>query len=183
MIDDVVRHYEETLGEPAREGRFKPRGRDEVVWVYKWPAESIGRDVTIYGTAGACAAAAPPGRSRTEFLVTLYPERDEIASPLAELAHFPIQERTRLGSGHTLMLADPLWPGTEMNGFLVVEPGQPLVPGLTTGGGEEVEFLVAIPIFESELAFKKAHGVDALVRRWHEDDVHFDDPRRGPVRT
>ena len=41
-----------------------------------------------------------------------------------------------------------------------------------------VEFLQAIPIYESERRFKNQHSAEALLERWEDAQVRFWDPRR-----
>ena len=47
-------------------------------------------------------------------------------------------------------------------------------------GGRHIEFLQAIPIFETEIAYKSQEGVDTLLGRWEADRVAFWNPDREP---
>lgn len=43
-----------------------------------------------------------------------------------------------------------------------------------------VEFMQAVPIFESELAYKARHGARELLEHWQESGVAFWNPGRVP---
>jgi hypothetical protein len=65
-----------------------------------------------------------------------------------------------------------------MQTFLVMRPRPGLLPPLELPDEVHVEFLQAIPIFESDRAFKVEHGAEALIRRWEDSGVRFWDPTR-----
>jgi hypothetical protein len=115
---------------------------------------------------------------RVEFFMGLLPAKDEIASPLAALALYPTREGMALDHGHTVPAGGPLWPGTDMHRFLLLRPGGFAIPPLELPEGVHVEFLRAIPIFESELAYKSKHTADGLLRLWEGMRVPFWDPNR-----
>jgi hypothetical protein len=52
---------------------------------------------------------------------------------------------------------------------------------LTLADGTHIEFLQALPIFDSEFAFKTDHGAEALLDRWEKSRVPFWDPNRTPA--
>jgi len=133
----------------------------------------------------------PPGMSTTsmsgqnpkhrlELFCGLLPEQDDVARPLAMLATYPAREETGLNHGDTVRLADPLWESTGMSAFLVVRPLSGFLPALELAGGVHVDFMQAIPLFESELTFKAVHGAEAMIRRWEALRVPLWDPRRAP---
>jgi hypothetical protein len=181
MIIDAVRDlYIARWGEPSRNARFQVDGLD--VEIFKWSADVNREGVNLYVTVGASArplAGRDPGH-RVEFFTGLLPARDEVASPLAALALYP-GEGVALGHGHTVPAGGPLWPGTDMRWFLVLRPVGDIIAPLELPDGVHVDFLQAIPIFESELAYKAEHGAEALLRRWEEDRVPFWDPGRPPA--
>lgn len=53
-----------------------------------------------------------------------------------------------------------------------------ILPALELPDGVHVEFLQAVPMFESERRFKVAHGAEALMRRWEATGTPFWDPNR-----
>ena len=67
-----------------------------------------------------------------------------------------------------------------MSAFLVMRPSGDIISPVKLPDGLQVEFLQAIPVFESEIAFKAEHGAEALIRRWEDLGVRFWDPNRNP---
>jgi hypothetical protein len=167
-------------GEPARTASFQV---DEFsVDVYKWTAETTSEGVDLYATVGA-SAHPTLGRDplhRSEFFLGLLPGIDAVASPLAALAVYAAREGKVVGHGDTVPSEGPLWPGTEMHRFLVMRPLGDTIQPLTLADGTHIEFLQALPIFESELANKTDHGAEALVGWWEQLRVPFWDPNRIP---
>jgi hypothetical protein len=182
MITDAVRDLcLARWGEPARNARFHVDGLDAEI--FKWSADARREGVNLYATIGASArplAGRDPGH-RVEFFAGLLPARDEVASPLAALALCPAREGVALDHGHTVPAGGALWPGTDMRWFLVLRPLGDIVSPLDLPDGMHVEFLQAIPVFESELTYKAEHGAEALLRRWEEERVPFWNPGRSPA--
>jgi hypothetical protein len=178
--NEVRRHYEELWGESSREARFRVMGRE--IEVSKWDAARNPEQVNIYATVGASAHESPgrDAKHRLEFFVGLKPAKDAIAKPLAMVALDPVLHGTELDHGHSVTYPDPLWPGTEMHSLLVVRPLVEIVPMLMTLEGFHVEFLQAIPVFASEVAFKSKHRAEGLLERWQTAKVRFWNPDRGP---
>ncbi len=182
MITDAVRDsYLAQWGEPSRKASFRV---DEFeMEVFKWNAAANPEGVNLYATIGASARPIV-GRDpshRIEFFIVLLPARDEIASPLAALALYPTREGVALDHGHTVPADEPLWPGTEMRLFLVLRPIGDIISPLELPDGTHVEFLQAIPIFETELAYKAANNAEALLQLWEESRVRFWDANRSPA--
>lgn len=181
MNTDAVRDlYVARWGEPSRNARFEVGGLE--VEVFKWNAEINPEGVNLYATIGASARpmAGRDSNHRVEFFVGLLPAKDEIASPLAALALYPSREGVAIDHGHTIPADGPLWPGTDMRRFLVLRPLGDIIPPLELPDGLHVEFLQAIPIFDSELTYKSEHSAEALLSRWEESRVRFWDPSRSP---
>ena len=148
--------------------------------IYKWDAAANGEGVDLYLTLGASAEDMPgtePGH-RVEYLVGLQPGRDDVASPLAALGLYARREGETVDHGHTVPAGGSLWPGTEMSAFLVLRQVGEILPTLTLPDGVHVEFLQAVPVFDSELRFKAARGAEALLQRWQSAGTPFWDPRR-----
>jgi len=68
-----------------------------------------------------------------------------------------------------------------MRWFLVLRPVGDIIAPLELLDGVHVDFLQAIPIFESELAYKAEHGAEALLALWEAKQVPFWDSGRSPV--
>jgi Suppressor of fused protein (SUFU) len=148
--------------------------------IYKWDAAANGEGVDLYATLGTSAEDMPGTElgHRVEYFVGLQPGRDDVASPLAALGLFARREGETVDHGHTVPAGGPLWPGTEMRAFLILRQIGEILPALTLADGVHVEFLQAVPIFDSELRFKSSHGADALLKRWESARTPFWDPRR-----
>ena len=172
--------YRAHWGEPSRMARFDS-GEYEIE-IYKWNAEANPEGVNLYATVGASAWPSEEQHPshRNEFFLGLLPARDEVASPLAALGLYSVQQGVRVDHGHTVPASAPLWPGTHMDTFLVLRPIVEMVPTVEIGGDLHVELLQAIPIFASERAYKATHGPEALLRRWEDRKVQFWDPDRSP---
>jgi len=67
--------------------------------------------------------------------------------------------------------------------FLVMRPVSDIIQPLTLADGTHIEFLQALPIFDSEMAYKTEHSAEALLERWHRAKVPFWDPNRTPEPT
>ena len=178
ILDSVRDHYWGLWGEPSRTAEFTES--DYTVEVNKWSSDTNPEGVDLYATIGASANPAPQGdpTHRVEFFLGLLPGRDDIASPLAALALFPIREGKPLDHGHTVPAEAPLWRGTEMQRFLIMKPITEIIPPLVLPRGVHVEFLQALPIFESELTYKVEHGAEKLIQLWERNGVRFWDPDR-----
>lgn len=183
----IERHYASYWGSPSRRASFSGPG-DQTVEILKWDANVNPEGVALYATIGASFGSADDDTPshRVEFIVGLLPEDDEVAKSLALLAMYPSTEKGSVDHGHTVTFAEPVLPGTDMRTFLILRQRRELheiLPALPLRSGIHVEFLKAIPIFPSELEFKKAHGLDGLLDRWEDAKVPFWNPKRSPSLT
>jgi hypothetical protein len=171
---DVVDRYVELYGGVTTTFRFV--GGVHAVEVLKWSARAATGGVAIYATVSDDAI----GAHRTEFSIGLKPEVDRAALLLAGLADYTASSGEALGAGHTVPTDEPLWDGSEMSAFLLVERDTLLGP--LTDSESYVHFLLAIPLFEEERRFKVAHGEAALIAEWRKRQVNFTDPFRPATR-
>jgi len=178
MAEAVKKHYSTHLGSPSREFNFDIE--EFPMKVLKWNADANPEEVSLYGTLGSSSRSLRglDEGHRMEFLLGLLPEKDDVVVSLAILGAHPHLAQTFLDHGHTLKLADPLWPETEMHSFLVMHPAQGIVPALALPDGTHVEFLMAVPLYDSEFAFKRSHSPEELMLGWSEAGVRFYDPNR-----
>jgi Suppressor of fused protein (SUFU) len=170
--------YIASWGEPSRRARFDVG--EFGIDVLKWSAEVSPEGVALYATVGASCRpleGTDPGH-RIEFFTGLLPEQDGIASSFAALGLYSAREGEALDHGHTVPASRPLWPGCGMRTYLVMRAREGFLPALDLSDGLHVEFLQALPIFESEREYKVQHGPDALIRLWEENRVPFWDPTR-----
>jgi hypothetical protein len=181
MITGAVRDlYVARWGEPSRKAAFRASGLEAEI--YKWDAEANAEGVVLYATIGASAypVAGRDPKHRVEYFLGLLPSQDAIASPLAAPALYSVREGVALSHGDTVPAGGPLWPGTDMRRFLVLRPLGDVISPMELPDGMHVEFMQAIPIFESELAYKIRHSVKALLEHWRESGVAFWNPGRLP---
>lgn len=180
VVEAVRNLYRAHWGEPSRQAGFAKDNHQ--IEIGKWDASANGEGVTIYATLGASAADMPGAARghRVEYFVGLEPGRDEVASALAALGLYARREGEQVDHGHTVPADGPLWSGTSMSTFLVLRQVGEILPALTLPDGVHVEFLQAVPIFDSERHFKSTHSVEDLLRRWEDVGTPFWDPRRHP---
>jgi len=181
-VTEAVRDlYRAHWGEPSRRARFEVG--EFSIEVYKWAADANPEGVALYATVGASEQpmAGHDPNHRVEFFVGLVPERDDVASALAALGLYSAREGVALDHGHTVPADGPLWPGTQMETFLVLRPLSDFLPALELSDGLHVDFLQAVPLFDAERAFKAEHGAEALLDRWEKAGVPFWNPERAPA--
>lgn len=171
VITDSVRDlYVAHWGAPPRNARFNVEGLD--VEVFKWTAETNPQGVNLYATIGASARpmAGCDENHRVKFFTGLLPPKDDIASALAALALYPVRENVAVDHGHTVPAGVSLWRGTEMRRFLVVRTPDDVIARLDLADGLHVDFLQAIPIFDSEFVVqaraRRGGALTSLGRVW-----------------
>ena len=168
-------HYVARWGDPTRVAEFVRAG-EAPVRIGKWVPAQTGEGVTIYASDGVSV-----NRNGVrvmhgyEVILGLSPEEDGCASSLAALATASRSEG--IGPGHTFDAGGPLWEGTAMTAWLLVEPATELLPPVEAGDGHCV-FLQVLPLYPQERTWKIVHGSDALIRAWQSLKVPFWDPRR-----
>lgn len=182
MISDEVRaHYVAVLGEPARSATFRVDAY--AAEVLKWDAAANTHGVALYCSIGASR---DPLRGlglthRIELFVGFQPPCDDAARVLAMVALDPVIHGSALGHGQTFTYPEPLWSGTEMRTFLVLEPRVEIIPELALPGRVHVRFLQLIPLFGSELELKVQQGEASLMTEFERAAVPFWDPYRPPL--
>lgn len=177
VLEPVRDLYRARWGEPARTARFEVAGF--AIEVLKWDADATTEGVTMYATVGASAwpIVGRAASHRVEYFLGLLPACDDVASAFAALGLYAAREGVEVDHGHTVPAGGSLWPGTGMSAFLVVRPLADFLPPFEMPDAH-VDFLQAIPLYESERAFKAVHGAEALLERWERAGVPFWDPRR-----
>jgi len=181
VIASAVRDlYVARWGEPSRKAAFRVTGLE--VEVYKWDAAINPEGVALYATIGSSAhpIAGHDAKHRVEYFLGLQPPQDAVASPLAALAFYSLREGVAVSHGDTVPADRPLWPHTDMHHFLILRPLGDIISPLELPDGIHVDFMQAIPIFDSELAYKSRHSARALVERWQKLRVTFWNSERKP---
>jgi hypothetical protein len=180
VVDAVREAHEARWGEPSRRAVF--RAAAGTIEIYKWDAAFSAEEVDFYTTIGGSAFDMPLGSEgyRVEYYTGFNPGRDAVASSLAALGLYGVRTGESVDHGHTIPSDGPLWPGTDMAAWLILRPEEAILPVIHLAGGIHVEFLQAVPIFESERMFKIAHGLNSLMDLWEGSLVPFWNPDRNP---
>jgi hypothetical protein len=166
--------YERKYGVPSRSAKFvAPTG--EVVEVLKWTEQKTGEGVTIYATLGSSFVLGDSDRT-CEFFIGLTPDADDVVAALAEVALDGNGTKNIPGVGDSITLAYPLWKGTEMRSFLFTD-GHELIPSLTETV-QRIDFIKLVPLFSSELEFKRQFGDKALWEKFESMAIPYWDPHR-----
>ncbi len=173
----LEQHYQLHWGDPARKEVFEVDDRE--IAVLTWLADQTNEGVTLYATVGMSLWPTSAGEShRAEVILGLEPPRPGATEALAALAAYPFHSRTALDHGDTLDLSSPLWPGAGFTTWLVTRPSDEVLPVLEHGVDVHVEFLVAVPVFPSEVERKRREGVMGLRAHWELFSVDFWNPDR-----
>jgi len=102
-----------------------------------------------------------------------------LARSLAVVAATPAVEGVVLGAGALVDLSAPLWAGAPFTAVLLGDSDIPevaLVPPR-----DPVRFLSAVPITQTEAAWVRLKGADAMRQAWADDGVDVLDPARRAV--
>ena len=117
-----------------------------------------------------------PAAPRAELCVSLLGGVDGIARALAVLASTPAVEGLRLTPGALVDLGEPLWPGATFTAVLL-RPSA--LPEIELGGpAAPVQVLEAVPVTQTEAAWVRVRGAEALEEAWREAGVDVTDPGR-----
>ena len=101
---------------------------------------------------------------------------DGLARSLAVVAATPAVDGVVLGAGALVDLSGPLWQGAPFTAVLL---GESEIPDLTLDPPREpVQFLAAVPITQTEGAWVRLKGAEAMRQAWADDGVDVLDPLR-----
>jgi hypothetical protein len=155
---NVLEYYERKFGCPDREAFFlSPEGKR--IEIFKWSEGRTDEGVTIYATAGVSTIFDYDGMSY-EFFLGLTPQADEVVFALAEVALHGLANERAPVFGDSMSLSYNLWPGTAAKTFLYTNGDGILSP--TAVGFKSISFIQLVPLFDSELNYKKENGERSL---------------------
>lgn len=166
VVDALLAHW----GKPDRYARFETEST--LVEVVKYEARATTEGVVIYATA---TTGPSPSGHFDEFILSLDRAHDDVADPLARLSAFA--RTTPVHEGDTVPIDAPLWPGTPFRRFLAMQQVEPIL-GPFEIDGRHVEFMSAIPIYESEVPIKAALGGRGFVDELRRQGIGFWDAGR-----
>ena len=99
-----------------------------------------------------------------------------LARSLAVIAATPAVEGVVLGPGALVDLSAPLWAGAPFTAVLL---GDSEIPEVSlTAPRDPVRFLSAVPVTQTEGAWVRLKGADAMRQAWADDGVDVLDPLR-----
>lgn len=166
ITDALIAHW----GSPDRNARFATGS--SLVEVLKYDAQSTNEGVVIYATATSGPSASG---HLNEFVLGLDVAHDEVADPLARLCVFA--RTTPVHHGDSVPIDGPLWPGTAFRRFLAMRQIEPIL-GPFDLDGRHIEFMNAIPIYESEVPIKATLGADGFIDELRRQGFGFWDSTR-----
>jgi hypothetical protein len=178
-LEAIRAHYLSAFGESTGERTFESDGRGVDVLRYKAPDAGPGDHV--YATLGGAQYPLPGASAahRLEFYAQLIPDVPNIGRVLATLAMYPERELVALSDSHSVDIQRPVSQFSEMHQVLLFRPSVEFLAPLELRGGEfHIEFLEVVPVYESEVQYKREHGMGALFDMWEGKRVEFWNPGR-----
>lgn len=155
--------------------RFGPDQRAGLEGVFHYVSLGCSR----YPMTDASAALADPIRGpRAEIVLSLRAggSANGLARSLAVVAATPAVEGVVLSAGALVDLSGPLWTEAPFTALLL---GVSDIPDmLTEPPRDPVQFLSAVPVTQTEGAWVRLKGAEAMRQAWVDDRVDVLDPRR-----
>jgi len=173
-MKSIEEYYLEKFGKPARQAEYlSPEGHK--IEIYKWDEQQTNKGVAMYATIGASDVLGGSS-SGCEFFIGLTPEVDDIAQTLADISLHGRGNQSIPDSGDSITLSYPLWRGTKAKTFLFTS-GDEIIPPVQIDE-KEVVFRQLVPLFETELDYKKENGEQELWSAFESKQVPYWDSGR-----
>lgn len=155
--------------EPIEVLRYADDGRDHYLslGMSRYPMADPGATVVDEATA-----------PRAELMLSVNGRYDEVWRRVAILAAAPAVEGAVYAPGNRVDLGEPLCPGSRCTGAVLDNSGLQPVAVL---GMAEVLVLRLLPATQTELAWARVHGSEALQQRWQDKGTDLTELMRGPV--
>lgn len=158
--------------------RFGPDHRDGLETVYHYVSLGCSR----YPMSDGAAVVSDPVRGpRAEIALSLRvgAPADGLARSIAVVAATPAVEGVVLGAGALVDLSGPLWTAAPFTAVLL---GTSEIPDLPLESPRDpVRFLSAVPVTQTEGAWVRLKGAEAMRQAWADDGVDVLDPLRRAV--
>lgn len=129
--------------------------------------------------------AAQKAPRRVELIFYCAEPKPEYIETMRWLAHFPHDQKTWIGVGHTIPNGNPpmpFWGSSILDTILLLPPlvaRDTTLPQELVLGGEPVHFLWVVPLSTAECNLKLAKGVDAVLDLFEQNrHPHLFDPAR-----
>jgi hypothetical protein len=159
--------------------RFGPDHRVGLEGVFHYVSVGCSR----YPMADSAAAIADPIRGpRAEITLSLRAgaSANGLARSIAVVAATPAVEGVVLGAGALVDLSGPLWDGAPFTAVLLGSSDIPDLP--LESPRDPVRFLSAVPVTQTEGAWVRLKGAEAMRQAWADDRVDVLDPLRPAAR-
>jgi hypothetical protein len=173
----ISEYYFGRFGTPIRQAEFISPSQKKIE-IYKWNDSQTNLGVAVYATVGASGRLGDDCLG-CEFFLGMLPAVDDIVDSLAEVAMHGNGTTNVPDSGDTITLACPLWPGTEAKSLMFTDGCEIIPPHKFKD--KEIRFIQLVPLFDSELRFKRDHGEEALWRCFKSLGVPYWSPGRKEV--
>jgi hypothetical protein len=135
----------------------------------------MSRHPMVESTATVIDEAAAP---RAELMMSAAGRPQDLWRKLAVLAAAPAVEAAVYAAGNRVDLGEPLCSGSRCTGAVLAEG---TLSAIAVSGMAEVVVLALLPATQTELAWARVHGSDALRLRWAEAGTNLADLMRDPV--
>lgn len=158
--------------------RFGPDHRDGLETVYHYVSLGCSR----YPMSDGAAVVSDPVRGpRAEIALSLRvgAPADGLARSIAVVAATPAVEGVVLGAGALVDLSGPLWTAAPFTAVLLGTSDIPDLP--LESPRDPVRFLSAVPVTQTEGAWVRLKGAEAMRQAWADDGVDVLDPLRRAV--
>lgn len=184
LAGPVLNHFSNAFGAP-RQSRIFPRTVPDqpALHVYHWfrPNHAIH----AFCSVGYAAVPLPQAGAahRLEFYL---PSRridfDEAAHLILTCASSPLNDGLDLDFGHTIGLREPASRHSQMRRLFITEPWEdPAFCTIALPMGLHARVLMALPIFEAELAFIRKEGEEAFWSAVEHGGADLIDYSRAPL--
>jgi hypothetical protein len=158
--------------------------------VYTYERGQQGRDFCTLVTSGMSdlEMSIPAGAEaprRVELIFYCSEPNQEYIKTMRWLAHFPHDQKSWIGSGHTIPNGnppEPFWGSSALDTILLLQPivkRDTTLPDELILGGEPVHFLWVVPLTTPECNLKLAKGFGAILKLFQQNHhPHVFDPNR-----
>jgi hypothetical protein len=171
-------HYEKILNAEYSSARdFLLRNKRGVITTYKW-TDKCDWGVYVTTTATNCGFINVSKR-RVEFYLGINKDIYETSDLLTGLTAELLDVETLPAAGETFDNIAPLWSSTAMTALLLAQVGSIQFPSIIVDG-VCVSFLKVIPIYRSELVYKKAFGHHDLLEKMRTSETEYWNINRKP---
>lgn len=175
----IDRHYTDRWTAPTRAVRFDKGPIHELPEEFRVLLFNRSPEMMAYATR---CMSQPADRQRLEIHLLSRPNEKgnvDLVELLTAAAHYH-RTGSPLGLGHSVNFGRPWVPGSACDHGILSLPFLD-GPKLEWLDNPEVRFLWLLPATRAEVAFKKAHGLEALERRFEEAQFDYHDPFRASV--